>query len=158
MEFHDDYPQYELMAHHSEEAGKKSRRVLWNVFWIMLAITLIELVIGSMAPSKGWSGTFTLKFVFISLTILKAGAIVMYFMHLGHEVKAFKYVILLPYITFIIYLLFIALTEGTYSGEARNKPKLDPILIKQQEALKAGHHGGGTSHEATEHPAEEAHH
>jgi hypothetical protein len=23
MEFHDDYPQYEIMAHHGEEEGKK---------------------------------------------------------------------------------------------------------------------------------------
>ena len=29
-EFHDDYPQYEFMAHHSEEAGVGIRRKLWN--------------------------------------------------------------------------------------------------------------------------------
>jgi len=31
MEFHDNYPQYEVMANHGEEEGKKNRRTLWNV-------------------------------------------------------------------------------------------------------------------------------
>jgi cytochrome c oxidase subunit 4 len=154
-EFHDDYPSYEHMAHHSEEEGKKARRTLWNVFWIMLAITLFELVIGSMAPSHGWSGTLWLKTLFIGLTIAKAAAIVMWFMHLGHEVKFFKYVVLVPYLLFMSYTIFIVLDEGIYSGHAENRTKVDPILIKQQEDLRAshGHHqAAGAEH------AEEAHH
>lgn len=162
-EFHDDYPSYEHMAHHSEEDGKKARRTLWNVFWVMLAITVFELIIGSMAPSHGWSGTLWLKTLFIGLTIAKAAAIVMWFMHLGHEVKFFKYVVLVPYLIFMSYTIFIVLDEGVYSGEAVNRTKVDPILIKQQEELKAGHghHDAAAAHEA-EHAetghAEEAHH
>jgi cytochrome c oxidase subunit 4 len=53
MEFHDNYPQYELMSHHTEEEGKKKRRKLWNVFWIMLCITIVELVVGFMQDSMG---------------------------------------------------------------------------------------------------------
>ena len=53
-EFHDDYPSYETLAHHSEEEGKKTRKTLWRVFWYMLAITIFELAVGSMAPSHGW--------------------------------------------------------------------------------------------------------
>ncbi len=154
-EFHDDYPSYEHMAHHSEEEGKKARRTLWNVFWIMLAITLFELVIGSMAPSHGWSGTLWLKTLFIGLTIAKAAAIVMWFMHLGHEVKFFKYVVLVPYLLFMSYTIFIVLDEGIYSGHAENRTKVDPILIKQQEDLRAGH--GHHPAAGAEH-AEEAHH
>jgi hypothetical protein len=33
-------------------------------------------------------------------------------MHLGDEKKVLKYVILVPYFIFIIYLIFIALTES----------------------------------------------
>ncbi len=158
-EFHDDYPSYEHMAHHSEEEGKKARRTLWNVFWVMLAITIFELIIGSMAPSHGWSGTTWLKVLFIVLTIAKAAAIVMWFMHLGHEVKFFKYIVLVPYLIFMSYTIFIVLDEGVYSGDPENRTKVDPILIKQQEDLRAGH---GAHHEAdaahgADH-AEEAHH
>ena len=156
-EFHDDYPSYEHMAHHSEEEGKKTRKTLWRVFWYMLAITIFELIIGSMAPAQGWSGTMGLKVLFIGLTILKAGFIVMAFMHLGHEVTFFKYVVLVPYAIFMSYTIFIVLDEGVYSGHAENRTKVDPILIKQQEDLKAGHgHAGAVDHGA-EH-AEEAHH
>jgi len=146
-EFHDDYPQYEVMSNHSEEEGKKNRRTLWNVFWVMLIITIFELVIGSMAPSHGWNGTLWLKVLFIGLTIAKAAAIVIWFMHLGHEVKFLKYVILTPYIVFMFYTIFIVLTEGTYSGSSGHFTKIDPIFIEQQEALKNGHHGAA-AHDA----------
>ena len=111
-EFHDDYPSYEHMAHHSEEEGKTKRKALWRVFWYMLFITIVELIIGFMAPSQGWSGTLGIKVLFIGLTIVKAGFIVMAFMHLGHEVKFMKFAILLPYVIFMSYTIFIVLDEG----------------------------------------------
>lgn len=143
MEFNDNYPQYEKMSNHDEAYGKKSRRTLWNVFWIMLAITIFELIIGSMAPGHGWSGTLWLKVLFIGLTLVKAAAIVLWFMHLGHEVKFFKYIVLVPYFVFMAYAIFIILTEGTYAGKPTNVTRVDPLFIKQQLDLKAGHHGGG---------------
>ncbi len=160
MEFHDNYPSYETMNNHDEEYGKKARRTLWNVFWVMLAITIFELIVGFMAPGKGWSGTLGLKVLFIGLTIAKAAAIVWWFMHLSHEVKFFKYIILLPYIIFILYTTFIVLTEGTYSSDSGRKTKVDPILVEQQKQLANKHHGGGhdagASHD--EGHKEEAHH
>ena len=158
-EFHDDYPSYETLAHHSEEEGKPIRKNLWRVFWYMLAITIFELVVGSMAPSQGWSGTLGLKVLFIGLTIVKAGFIVMAFMHLGHELTFMKYAILLPYVIFMSYAIFIILDEGVYSGDPQNRTKVDPLLIKQQEDLKAGHghHAAATEGHGAEH-AEEAHH
>ena len=96
MDFHDDYPSYETMYNHDEEYGKKARRKLWNVFWIMLGITILELVVGFLAPGKGWTGMLWLKIFFIGFTIIKAGYLVMSFMHLGHEVKLMKYMILMP--------------------------------------------------------------
>ncbi len=157
-EFHDDYPHYETMSNHDEAYGKKARRTLWNVFWIMLAITIFELVIGSMAPGHGWTGTLWLKVLFIGLTVVKAAAIVLWFMHLGHEVKFFKYIILLPYITFILYAVFIILVEGVYSGYPRNVTRVDQIFIDQQKELKShSAHGGGDAH-ATEAAHGEEHH
>lgn len=156
MEFHDNYPQYEVMSNHGEEEGKKGRKTLWNVFWVMLAITIFELVVGFMAPSQGWSGTWWLKTLFISLTLVKAAAIVLWFMHLGHEVKFFKYIILMPYLLFMFYTIFIILTEGTYAGASGNLTSVDPIFVKQQEDLRKGHHASGANHETA--PVEEAHH
>lgn len=156
-EFHDDYPSYETMSNHGEEEGKKARKVLWKVFWVMLFITIFELVVGSMAPGKGWSGTLGLKVLFIGLTVVKAAAIVLWFMHLGHEVKFLKYIILTPYIIFILYTVFIVLVEGVYSGKPGNFTRVDKIFIDQQLQLKNAHQGGGAAQEAEAAHGEEHH-
>ena len=166
MDFHDDYPSYETMYNHDEDYGKKARRKLWNVFWIMLAITIGELLIGTYAAKMGLltetrGSSMTLKIIFVVLTLVKAGYIVMSFMHLGHEVKFMKYVILMPYIVFMFYAIFIILTEGTYAGGVGRFARPDPVLVKQQQMILEHHkHGGG--HEAKagheEAPKEEAHH
>ncbi len=154
-EFHDDYPSYETMYNHSEEEGKKARKVLWKVFWVMLIITIFELIVGSMAPARGWTGTMGLKVLFIGLTVVKAAAIVIWFMHLGHEVKFLKYVILIPYIVFILYTVFIVLVEGVYSGKPGNFTRVDKIFIDQQKQLSTGHHAGAPAQDAgAEHGAE----
>ncbi len=168
-EFHDDYPQYEFMAHHSEEegkyeslgkfynAGKIKRRKLWNVFWIMLGITIFELIIGSYANKLGLlnpdrTSTVTLKILFIGLTLCKAGFIVLSFMHLGDEKKSMKYAILAPYMIFILYFVYIIVGEANYCK--LNKEKMDGLIVKQKielnEAAKKPHH------EETEGSKEEA--
>ncbi len=156
-EFHDDYPSYETMYNHSEEEGKKARKVLWKVFWVMLIITIFELIVGSMAPARGWTGTMGLKVLFIGLTVVKAAAIVIWFMHLGHEVKFLKYVILIPYIVFILYAVFIILVEGVYSGKPGNFTRVDKIFIDQQKQLSSGHHAAGAAHDAGAEHSEEHH-
>ncbi len=167
MEFNDNYPSYETMYQHSDAEGKPKRKKLWRVFWIMLGITLLELAIGTYASKMGLlnehrGSTATLKIIFVFLTLLKAAYIVLEFMHLGHETKAFKWTILAPYSIFIGYLVFIILVEGTYTGYPENKTKLWPGFLEQKnviiEELKSGHHGGGESHETkTEKPAAEHH-
>lgn len=164
-EFHDDYPQYEFMAHHSEEEGKKKRRKLWNVFWIMLLVTIVELIIGFKAKDWGLlhetdrtSGD-ALKIIFIGLTLVKAWFIVYKFMHLGDERKFFKYSVVAPYMVFIIYLVFIIVDEANYS--LKHKDKMDKLLIEQKDRLNReaneGHHGGG-GHESGHGHSEGEHH
>jgi len=118
-EFHDTYPDYERMAHHDEAAGKKIRRTLWNVFWLLLGVTIFEVIVGLYASGWGLSKTI-LKVTFISLTIVKAAYIVMVFMHLKDESKWTKWVILTPYTFFILYLFFMmTVVEGNYALEHR---------------------------------------
>lgn len=107
----DDIYEYSLDTHHSEEEGKKVRRKIWLVTAILTAITAFEVAVGSMVHQDNPSW-WIVKLLFIGLTILKAGYIVLTFMHLGDERKVLKYIILVPYFIFIVYLLFICLTEG----------------------------------------------
>lgn len=108
----DDIVEYSLDAHHSEEQGKKIRKKIWTVTAILTAITIIEVALGSMIKQSSGAWPFV-KWSFIIMTLLKAGYIVMTFMHLGDERKGLRAVILVPYFIFILYLIFILLWEGT---------------------------------------------
>ncbi len=111
----DDIIEYSLDGHHSEEAGVKIRKKIIFVTLLLTAITAIEVVCGMMIKQTSDYWTIT-KWFFIILTLVKAGYIVLVFMHLGDERKALKYVILIPYFVFMVYLIFILLTEGTAVG------------------------------------------
>jgi len=138
-EFHDDYPSYETMYQHDEAHGKQIRSKLWKVFWLLLAITLLELFVGFNATKWGLLGGGFLKVFFIFFTLVKAGGIVLVFMHLIDETKFFRYTILLPYTVFILYLIFIILVEGTYCGYKENNTNIGPMYKEQQLELRQHH-------------------
>jgi cytochrome c oxidase subunit IV len=103
---------YALNAHHSEEEGVKIRKNIWKVTLLLTALTTVEVFMGIFFKR---SETFTwtaIKWTFIVLTLVKAAYIVMVFMHLGDERSNLKRVVLAPYLVFILYLIFIAITEG----------------------------------------------
>ena len=103
---------YALNAHHSEEEGVKIRKKILFVTVLLTLITAVEVAMGIIfkrAETFTWE---TIKWSFIILTLVKAGYIVMIFMHLGDERKNLRNTIIIPYLVFIIYLIFIALTEA----------------------------------------------
>ena len=103
---------YSLDAHHSEEAGVKIRKNVYFVTVLLTAITAVEVAMGIIfkrAETYTWEA---IKWTFIILTLVKAGYIILSFMHLGDERKTLKYTVLAPYLLFIVYLIFIAFTEG----------------------------------------------
>jgi cytochrome c oxidase subunit IV len=114
----DDLLEYSLYNHHGEEAGKKIRKKIYKVTIIMTIITFVELGFGIFAGKKVVgidSGTWQMiKIMYVTLTMVKAGYIVLSFMHLGDEKRDLKWAILTPYFLFILYLIFICLTEGVY--------------------------------------------
>jgi cytochrome c oxidase subunit IV len=110
----DDIIEYSLDAHHSEEVGVKKRKKIVQVTILLSVITAVEIAVGLMFGKRhisetGWE---VVKWFYIILTLVKAGYIVLSFMHLGDERKSFKWTILLPYLVFMAYLIFIALTEA----------------------------------------------
>jgi len=103
---------YSLNAHHSEEEGVKIRKNIIFVTVLLTVITAVEVAMGVIfkrAETFSWE---MIKWSFVTLTLVKAGYIVMSFMHLGEERSVMKKTILIPYLIFIVYLVFIALTEG----------------------------------------------
>lgn len=105
----DSYP---LNAHHSEEEGVKIRKNIIFVTVLLTAITAVEVAMGVIFKRSETFSWEMIKWTFVTLTLVKAGYIVMSFMHLGEERGVMKKTILIPYLVFIVYLVFIALTEG----------------------------------------------
>lgn len=112
----DDIVEYSLDYHHSEEEGKKVRKKIWMVTAILSIVTIVEVLVGVMYPKAeaGESVWFWIKLGYILLTVVKAGYIVMVFMHLGDEHKSLRYMILVPYILFILYLVMILWLEANH--------------------------------------------
>ncbi len=112
----DDIIEYSLDAHHSEETGKKLRKKIWFVTVILTLITAVEVAIGASIhqDSSYWP---VVKVFFIVLTLVKAAYIVLVFMHLGDERKILKYIVLIPYFIFALYLIAILIYEGLAAGE-----------------------------------------
>ena len=134
MEFQDGFPDYERIAQHDVEAGVGVRKHLMSVFWLLLVVTLIELFVGFAWSHyhliEKMSKTYLIIF-FITFTLVKAGYIVMAFMHLGDENKWLRWAILGPYALFIVYAIYmITVGEGAYSQNFRDL--LDPVKQMQQ--------------------------
>jgi caa(3)-type oxidase subunit IV len=112
----DDIIEYSLDVHHSEEHGKLLRKKIWKVTALLTAITALEVILGSQIKQSSdyWQ---VIKWLFIGLTIIKAAYIVLIFMHLGDEKKTLKYMILVPYFIFILYLIYIIIVEALAVSE-----------------------------------------
>jgi cytochrome c oxidase subunit IV len=97
-----------IMNHHfnhdvkSEESKKQIGRI-WKVFWILLVVTVIEVILGMFFSHH--MPKALVAFFFLSLTLLKAGYIVSVFMHLGDEKKNFLITVLIPLVLFIWFII-----------------------------------------------------
>ncbi|MEO6883406.1 MAG: cytochrome C oxidase subunit IV family protein [Bacteroidia bacterium] len=131
-EFHDDFPEYEKLAQHSEEEGQIIRKTLWKVFWVLLVVTIIELSVGIY--NEHFSD-LAQKIIFIFFTVFKAYYIVYSFMHLGHEVTPMRRIVLVPYMVFILYLITLIIIEGSYCMKHR-EPSDKANLIEKTAAVK----------------------
>lgn len=107
---------YSVSANHDEEHGREIRKKIYFVTILLSIITAVEVGLGIFIK-HGTTLWPLVKWGFIVMTLVKAGYIVAVFMHLGDERKSLKYTILLPYGIFVLYLIFIGLTESTYINE-----------------------------------------
>jgi len=87
--------------------------MIWNMFWVLLAITSVEVGLGIMWKDWGVSWGFV-KMTFIVMTIAKAYFIVAYYMHLKHEKTVLQNTLIVPYVLFALYICYFLFNEGTF--------------------------------------------
>lgn len=97
---------------HDEHAGL-SKAKIWQVFFILLGITVVEFIIALVILPKGIIPHTAGNIAYILLTILKAYYIVAFFMHLKFEKTGLQLSLGLAFI-FIIYFITLMLIEGGY--------------------------------------------
>jgi cytochrome c oxidase subunit IV len=101
----------------SHEHVSNTKRI-WNVFFLLSAVTIVEVALGIFKPHFLYHTNFLtmnlLNWIFYILTIFKAYYIVYAFMHMEGEVTWLRNVVVIPVVFLVIYLIFILLTEGNY--------------------------------------------
>ena len=105
----------ENVAVEVQPADKENVRQIIKVALILFVVTVIEFIIAFTFPASlhGWK-----VFIFIALTIVKAGYIIMEFMHLGHEVKSLIRSILWPMVLILWLILALVFFEADWVFES----------------------------------------
>jgi cytochrome c oxidase subunit 4 len=80
-------------------------KLVWRTFWILLVITVFELIIAIIYYETSFLPKHFLNGVFIIMTLAKAYFIVAEFMHLGHEIKNLVMTIAIPALLFVWFLV-----------------------------------------------------
>jgi caa(3)-type oxidase subunit IV len=113
---------YALNAKHSEEAGKQIRKKLYAVTILLTVITLVEVFMGVAFKRNGTFAWEAIKLTFLVLTLVKAAYIVLIFMHLGDEVKWFRFCVLIPLTLFIWFIIAFIYDGSEWKVFNENNP------------------------------------
>lgn len=106
-----------VLAHHDDggiesQTSKRQVKRIWKVFWILLIVTVVEIVAGLYGHNSGMP-KWLLSTFFLILTVLKAVYIVRVFMHLGDELRNFLITVLIPMVLFIWFIIAF-LADGSF--------------------------------------------
>ncbi len=96
-----------------QPVDKAKVRHLLKVAGILFVVTVFEFIIAFTLGSGGLKTS-----IFVVMTIVKAFYIVSEFMHLGHEEKGLRWMIIFPTIL-VIWLIIALLVEGSYVNMER---------------------------------------
>ncbi len=112
-----------VMQHHTDitsEESKSQVKRIWKIFWILLVITVIEVIMGMFFSHN--MPKALVNFFFLALTILKAGYIVAVFMHLGDEFKGFIVTVLIPLFLFVWFIIAFLADGGFWLSMNASSP------------------------------------
>jgi len=105
-------------------AHASNTKRIWNVFWILSALTIIEVVLGIFKPAVLYHSVFLgsspLNELFIILTIIKAYYIVWAFMHMEGEKASLRWSVVGTTMFLIIYIVMLLLLESNYVHDTLN--------------------------------------
>jgi cytochrome c oxidase subunit IV len=120
----------------SHEGGISTARI-WRVFWILLAITLVEVVWG-MKISHHIDYKWVNALFFLSMTFVKAGYIVAEFMHLRYEVTNMIRSVLIPLLLFVWFVVAFCMDGSAWLNLRERYAPHDREKAKVEEEVSPG--------------------
>lgn len=124
-----------------KEKNSFDAKAIWRTFWILLVITVFELIIAIIYFKTHFFPKHILNGVFIIMTLAKAFFIIAEFMHLGHEIRNLIMTIAIPALLFLWFLAAF-IWEGSswhtlrmrYDGyqEQQSKTKVQKTESKEE--------------------------
>ncbi|HMH20466.1 MAG TPA: cytochrome C oxidase subunit IV family protein [Puia sp.] len=108
----------QTVSHHHEP--EFSTKPIWRTFWILLGITLVELILATIHLKTGFPPKYVLNGMYLILTLSKAFYIIAEFMHLRHEIKNLIMTIAVPALLFVWFIVAF-LWDGNSFKELRNR-------------------------------------
>ncbi len=114
---------------HQESATPKS---IWKTFWILLAITVGEILYALFLSH--YLGKLTSNLLYAVLSFAKAGYIISEFMHMKYEVKNLVRTVGIPCLL-LIWLVTAFILDGSSWKRMMNKP-LPPGAETEEVATK----------------------
>ena len=109
----------ETTAGHKEPAHFDTKPI-WRTFWILLGITMVELILATIHLKTGFPNKYVLNGMYLILTCAKAFYIIAEFMHLRHEIKNMIMTIAVPALLFVWFIVAF-LWDGNSYRELRNR-------------------------------------
>lgn len=103
-----------IMSHHDDIKSAESKHQIKRIMKILVLlsiVTVVEVGLGLLF-SYSWPRPL-LNTIFLVLTLVKAGYIVAVFMHLGDEIKSFIWLVLVPLVLFIWFIIAF-LADGDF--------------------------------------------
>jgi len=114
------------MTQTQTHAHTSNTKRIWSVFWILSALTIVEVVLGIFKPEALYNSVFLgsspLNEIFIILTIIKAYYIVWAFMHMEGEKASLRWSVVGTTTFLIIYIVVLLLLESNYVHDTLNLP------------------------------------
>jgi cytochrome c oxidase subunit IV len=133
----------ETHGHSAHGEGKGTGldpKAIWRTFWILLAITCLELCVGMfIAPRFPHHTKIWFNILYIIFTGAKAFYIIAEFMHLGHEIKNLVMTIAVPALLFL-WFIGAFLWDGNSYKNLRNSinPKDEKVIEQKLQPVKPG--------------------
>jgi len=129
-------------THHEPEFSTKP---IWRTFWILLGITMVELVFATIHLKTGFPPKFVLNGIYLILTCAKAFYIIAEFMHLRHELKNLIMTLGISALLFVWFIIAF-LWDGNSYKDLRNR--YDEHHVEQSKIKVAPAEGGEHAPEA----------